>query len=237
MLLRSDDYVFWAHKSTVTWDAYTETKIRIGNPNGRPKPCMTLTIDGSEAVLQDLVYYSTCSSPKQLEKGAGTVQMVKSALVAVMQTYPDVFKIMLQDESVLPDARRGNIPLPEYYMLVHGQTWYQKHFGAIPGDHRSVREYRMYRSARMAPVSALGEEGPGTVADFVKGIVNPTEEVLEDIRNRLELNMLSGTVWEIPRSTVLQYGVRGEFEDADVQSGGSEWPWKRTQGRRNRHLH
>lgn len=227
MLLRTDDDVYNADISTVTWDSFTETRIVVGNHEVN----LTVTIDGWEAMVQDLLYDGCMPS--------GTVQMVKSAFRAVMRAYPDVFKIVLRDRSHAPDGRGDYIPLPEYHMLVHGQTWYQEHFGATPGDHRTAREYMKYRRARMAPVSsALGEEGTGTVAEYVAGIVNPTEEALDDIRSRLRhLNMLSGTLWEIPRSTVLQYGVRGEFEDGDVPLAGS---WKRTRtpyfAGRKRHL-
>ncbi len=65
MLLLSDDYTFWATSSASMWDdSFT---ILIGNPRGRPKPCVSLSIDERrrEIVLQDLTYYSTCSSPKQ----------------------------------------------------------------------------------------------------------------------------------------------------------------------------
>ncbi len=226
MFLRTDDDVYMADINTVAWGAGTEPWIVVGNHEVH----MTLTIHDCEAMLQDLLY-DDCMPP-------GTVQMVKSAFTAVMRAYPDVFKIVLRDRSYAPDGRGDYIPLPEYNMLVHGQTWYQEHFGATPGDHRTAREYMKYRRARMAPISALGEEGTGTVAEYVAGIVNPTEEALDDIRRRLRhLNMLSGTLWEIPRSTVLQYGVRGEFEDADVPSAGS---WKRTRAPyfagRKRHL-
>jgi hypothetical protein len=224
MQLLSDDYAFWASMSTFNWDGSKDVTLRIGNPKGRPKPCMTFTIDGTDALLQELTYYSTCSSPKQLERGAGTVQMVKSACVAVMHRFPRVTKVLLQDESYLPDPRRGNVPLPEYHMLAQGQTWYQKHFGAAPGDPRTAKIVRQYAAARLAPVAALGEDAEsteaGTVADHVRRMGSLTEAAADDLRGRLGLARLSGTVWEIPRATVLAYGVRGEFEEQQGQQEG-----------------
>ncbi len=232
MQLLSDDYAFWASMSTFNWDGSKDITIRIGNPKGRPKPCMTFTIDGTDALLQELTYYSTCSSPKQLERGAGTVQMVKSACVAVMHRFPRVTKVLLQDESYHPDPRRGNVPLPEYHMLAHGQTWYQKHFGAAPGDRRTSKIVRQYAAARLAPVAALGEDvtGTGTVGDHVQQCMGSlTEGALDDLRGRLGLPRLSGTVWEIPRSTVLAYGVRGEFSSPQEGGGQRDRPlWKRS---------
>jgi hypothetical protein len=235
MRLVADDYEFWTSITTADWQTYKETTILIGNPRGRPRPCMMLTIqDGfsNEAVLQDLMYYSTCSAPRQLERGAGTVAMVKSAFTAVMQRFPDISKIVLQDKSYYPDARRGNLPLPEYYALAHGQTWYQKHFGATPGDHRTAAVYQQYKTVRSAPAGGLGASST-TVAEHIAGLPHPTEPEFDDIRRRLKLSRLSGMVWEIPRAAVMQYGVRGEFvEGGNLQqeggAGGGSSPWKRS---------
>ncbi len=236
MLLRSDDYEFSTSISTADWGTYKETTILIGNPRGRPRPCMMLTIqDGfsNEAVLQDLMYYSTCSAPRQLERGAGTVAMVKSAFTAVMNRFPDVSKIVLQDKSYYPDARRGNLPLPEYSALAHGQTWYQRHFGATPGDHRTAAVCQQYRTVRTASAEALGGDASSTVAEHIAGMPQPTEPEFDDIRRRLKLSRLSGMVWEIPRAAVMQYGVRGEFVDKGGQQaggGGGNGSWKRSPG-------
>jgi hypothetical protein len=224
MRLRTTNYVFWADVQTS--EDSDEIDVFIGNPGGSPRPCMVLTVYGRELVLQDIVYYATCSAPKSLEHGSGTVEMIQGALKAILATYPLIDKVYLTDKSYFPRSARGggNIPLPELHAIVHGATWYQRHFGAVP-DIRTVRVLDPYLRKR----TQLMENSPNlTVAEYVSELKSIDEPTLIRIIETLGLKRLTGTSWEIPRAVVEQYPITARLEEDTSHVGGTTVVFQRT---------
>ncbi len=229
LVLQSDNYTFWVREDKETWEDSVD--IHIGNPRGRPKPCIVLSVYDEEIILQELTYYSTCSAPdKQLERGSGTVEMTMAALKATMRRYRSPTKV------IFTDKRRGNVPIPEVRALATGATWYQAHFGAVPSDASTRHVLARYLAIRTRPAARYGiEEGaPGTtVAEYVaskrwtKGSVAPalatfgrSEDEMLALRERLRLPMLTGSTWEVPRATVEAYPVAARYVSRAAQAGG-----------------
>jgi hypothetical protein len=220
MKLSSNNYEFWAQ---IDEETSSEVEIAIGNPRGRPKPCIRFTVFRNEVVLQDVMYYSTCSSHRQLERGSGTVEMLQAALKAIMTKYPRRPAVVLNDKSHRPDPRLGNVPLPELLMFMNGKTWYQDHLGAVPNGRDTRRVLRKYLEKRDWPLSRLQSSAPSnvTVAEYVRRHHrNLTESDLHNIRMALHLETMSGRLWKIDRSVVMAYPVSGVFEDGQVGGGG-----------------
>lgn len=234
MILKTDNYEFWADIQASHDD---DVDIFVGNPNGSPRPCVVFTKYGRELVLQDVVYYSTCSAPTALERGSGTVEMIRGACKAIMERFPDIDKVCLCDKSYFPgrSRRQGNVPLPEVNALVHGATWYQRHFGAVP-DIRTVRVLNPYVRIRDQPASPLLTDDARfanvTVAQFVERLDHPDEETVVRILDLLRLKRLTGTSWEIPRASVMQYPVDARFVDDDLRGGGFFSGFRRTKASR-----
>ncbi len=52
MQLVSDNYSFWASMDHETWEDSVD--VMVGNPRGRPKPCIVMSVYDHEIVLQEL---------------------------------------------------------------------------------------------------------------------------------------------------------------------------------------
>lgn len=117
-----------------------EYDIYFGRPASREGPCVHLLVkhDDPWAKLHNIAHASDCSQ-EGLEKGDGTVDMLRSAFAIVFSKFPWVRRIWFHDVSEFAVALRGtfhntetNISLVHHYMLLHGRTWYEAKFGAKP---------------------------------------------------------------------------------------------------------
>ena len=212
MVLKSDNYEFWTSFDTESWEDSVD--IMIGNDNGLPQPCVKISVYQDEIVLQDLFYYKTCSSNAQLEKRAGTIEMVQAALKAVVTNYPSPNKIMIHDMSYFPSKALGNVPIPELKALESGYTWYQEHFGATPTKDTAkiMNKYMIARTNVLPGTDTVVHE---YIAQNKKTL---TEADIHAIRESLNLPVLTGNYWEISKSTALAYNTRAHF--VDDQLGG-----------------
>jgi hypothetical protein len=201
MYLEVDGYKFPVNLIENSWDS--DVVLQVGNPHCRPKPCLQVTFDpnGWLAGIDILAYHTTCSvSKRRFERGSGAiVLMVKAALQWLMRTYPKLCRVVLADESYFTYHEDVYL-LPEKMILTEGQTWYQKHFGAVPdkgGTHKIVAKYqRVYEKhgeeVRKLPDSAwLSKNIEATLKKFPE---------LENIH-------LSGRQWSIHRKTIEAYDI------------------------------
>ena len=195
MHLLSDNHVFWANIDTTTWSDSVD--IHIGNSKNK----LFLSVYKYEVILQELIYYDTCSHDKQLEMKTETIEMLQAALKAVLHVYPAVTKIVLTDKSNYPHSTFGNIPIAELHFLIYGKTWYQEYLGAIPNT-RTQRVLNKY-------TTALSNT---TIWEYMLNKKDRmTEKDIHTVREQLGLPLLTGTQWEIPRSIVEQYPTIGVF--------------------------
>lgn len=136
-------------------DVFGDTEIFIGNPKCKPSPCIHISVtkDQKKAVLQDLVFFTTCSISEKLKKGDGSlVLMVKCSLKWLFDKYPELKRIEFMDKSYF-ESKDGKIMLPEKMVVKEGMTWYQKHFGAKPLTEQAKLAYNKYKSLYNANIT------------------------------------------------------------------------------------
>ena len=138
----------------VTW-------VRFGVPRqaGVERPalaCVTFVVGDDEQediALEWVGYRPDCSEP-DLPEVSGSAEMLRAAIGVVFARFPGRDGIRFSDTSRLnrcyealaprasrasvnprlvpPDAAPVPVPLSYHGILLHGQTWYQRHFGARP---------------------------------------------------------------------------------------------------------
>jgi len=110
--------------------------IKYGDPESPQGPCVELTYDESEPSKLKLDYISffpRCSIKGDLQQGDGTREMLASILKLCSEKFMSIKKIIFNDAAAFEcNDENGRVVLSYYYLLLHGQTWYEKHFHAIP---------------------------------------------------------------------------------------------------------
>jgi hypothetical protein len=213
MFLIVDDYVF--PMSVVKQRSSPYIEYYFGNPSCKPKPCIHMTIEKDDpiVVINTIDFYKTCSiSEKEFNRGTGAmVLFVKTVLKWLIKKYPFIQTFSLTDESYYKTTR-GTYLLPEKLLLTEGQTWYQKHFGAIP----SSRTEKLYNSYVLEH---------RTHADVFKHLPHTAwlesklAETLQPYPS-LYLKSISGTEWFIHRDTIQSYDLPPFVFKKKLQDGG-----------------
>lgn len=124
-----------------------DTIFRVRFGGIKQRDCLTIHIYPNEkyCCLVDAFHHKDCSIDNELPKKDGTVDMILAAVQLCKHLHPSLQYMTLQDESVIKCKNGKQLPLPDVYMLLYGQTWYQKHLGATPEDKKTeialVSEY------------------------------------------------------------------------------------------------
>jgi hypothetical protein len=184
-------------------------EIFVGSSDRRRLPCVHISLYGSNAVLQDLVFLSHCSTNRLLLQGDGSlVIMLKSVLKWLCRKYPFVKYIEFMDKSYY-NTQKGRIMLPEKMVLTEGKTWYMKHFGAEPHSPEAINAYKKYKTVYDTQVNVMKDK-------------NSNAWTYENLQNIIDdfpvLNgkMISTTTWKIPKKTIQEYNVN----PTESQMGG-----------------
>ena len=143
-----------------------ETWVRFGIPkqNGVVKHCVALSCvtfvvfdDAAAPITLDWVgYHPRCAEP-ELPESSGSADMLRLAVHTIFERFPERTSISFSDTSKLnrcyeaavpragactyspsPSAPPVAIPLSYHSVLLHGRTWYQRHFGARPISRRGA---------------------------------------------------------------------------------------------------
>ena len=112
-----------------------------------------------DACMPNLFSDPECSFYQPLDKGDGTIRMIKTLLNYVYTQLPTLAYVKFDDKSSIECATKEELkkgsrfrkrgthvkPIPLYYfsILFNGQTWYEKHFNAKQKD--DVR-HQLYRT-------------------------------------------------------------------------------------------
>ncbi len=202
------------HKFYVKYEVFGEHTnemyfYSIGNPKLKPKPCVVISVVQMNGkwimAIQELEYYSTCSS-RTLERKTGTIEMLQGSIKAVLKRHPNISVIELNDKSFFTLQNGDHIPLPEYRLLTKKKTWYEEHFGAIPAYEGLERILESYKNVNTnIDVSTL------------------TRNKFKKLLIQLHLREVSGNGWMIPIKEVDSYQTRGVFKTDKVVDGGSGW--------------
>lgn len=109
------------------------------------------------AKIPTLVYDSECSLTEPLDKGEGTIVMIKTLLRHIKNKVPEINEFVFEDKSNIECGtedeqyrkryrKRGThtVPVALYYfsLAFNGITWYEKHFNAYQLDSAIHKEYR-----------------------------------------------------------------------------------------------
>lgn len=172
---------------------------------------MIIDASANVAVLQDLLYRPSCSLAKDLQRGEGTVEMVKGFLKYVLSKRKEVKSVEFTDDSTKMIAGKRHL-LPDFRFYRDGKTWYQYHMDAVP--------YGQETKNIMKAHTKLKENGhhPGT--DFTN---DGLDIWLQSFNNEC-LRPIYGTHWEIRRESIMAYDVtvKGHMGIPDSMSGGSQ---------------
>ena len=131
----SEDYgtVFYSISVTVTPRDDDDTSILNSTFQ---KHCLTIEVedrnDSRSGHIDLLSHNNICSLCKDLEKKTGTYEMVMSSLYLCYKLF-GVTRFTLQDASTfLCSPIQDHINLRNRNLLVHGKSWYEEMFGAVP---------------------------------------------------------------------------------------------------------
>jgi hypothetical protein len=208
--------------------------IRIGNAPSLTECILIVCHPGeTEIVLEGISYDSECSYDKPMPSGEGTRTMLKAALLLMAKWYPDRSNVVLDDNSKFKCKNNNiDINLRTFSILLHGKTWYERHFGArlpVKENRDSARNNRIILSEpipknfqeitqidKQVFDKCIGKNAP-KVADLMHSfrIINNnigcgwfTEERVARVFDALKLVPFRTAYWVIPMDKVRAYGVQ-----------------------------
>lgn len=121
---------------------------------GIKKGCLNISIDlkTDTAILDSLIYDSTCNLESDLEEGSGTKHMITTIFSYIKQNYPQIKYGKLIDTSFktckyrLPDLTYPSMNLGLTYLMLNKKTWYESFLGATIDDQNIKEEYNEFVS-------------------------------------------------------------------------------------------
>jgi hypothetical protein len=134
--------------------------IKIG---GNYPDCVNISISyygdtPVSAYIPILVYDSECSLDIPLDRGKGSITMIKEILKYMKQTIPEITSVNFEDLSQIECAtldeiskysgmkKKGTqvkpVPLNFFSIMFNGLTWYEKHLNARLKNDKSNNAYR-----------------------------------------------------------------------------------------------
>ena len=163
IIVKSGEYTFQIIDNTLFSRDKTEIYSRNFKIGGNYPDCVNVSIiyknnKPYDAIMPILLSDTECSFDKPLEKGGGSIIMIKTLLQYVYSQIPTLTHIRFDDKSNIECATEEELkkgsrfrkkgtyvkPMPLYYfsILFNGQTWYEKHFDAKQKDEGRHQEYR-----------------------------------------------------------------------------------------------
>jgi hypothetical protein len=106
---------------------------------GAKKKCMIIDVylDNDAPNLTAVSYNANCNIQGTMERGYGTVSMIKAGIKFIQEYFKDDVRVstkelFIKDTSIIPCKRSFELPLSVLYMAKHNKTWYEKHLDAKP---------------------------------------------------------------------------------------------------------
>jgi hypothetical protein len=130
---------------------------------GNQIDCVNVSISYNDnqpvaAVIPHVMYDADCSEDIPLERGQGSVIMIKTLLQHIHKQLPTITNVRFEDKSNIECANEYEIktssknrkqgtyvyPIPLYYFSIafNGKTWYEKYFNARQSDTNKHDKYR-----------------------------------------------------------------------------------------------
>lgn len=169
----------------------------------------TVCIDVSITYKNNVPYYASipyllhdpdCSIDIPLDKGKGTIIMMKTLLEYIQEKIPSVKEFHFEDKSQIESAsqeeieiknsknlkkRTNLIPIPLYYFSIafNGITWYEKHFNARLKD---PKKHSLYRE-KVDELLYSGELKQKTsFKEFLQISKPPSLEIINELKSYYE---------------------------------------------------
>jgi len=190
MEVKKGKYTFIITNNIETWNGViTGINYKIG---GNIRDCVNISVqyDNNEAVSASIphaMYDEECSLYTSLDRGEGSIIMIKTLLMHIKSLHPELKKIRFDDMSSIECAtdedleknrsrqiKKGTnlVPMPLYYLSIayNGETWYEKHFRAVQEDTTKHNAYRVRVNKMLNDIT----EKPIEYIDFLKIAKVPT---------------------------------------------------------------
>ena len=175
-------------------DRYS-SKYSIIHVGGKKKWCVTIEIAERGNIFEGTLnvhYDRRCNTNGDLERGVGTIGMLKVALTFAFSKFPMLTQIALKDNSAVPCANHGDMDLAPMQLVLHEQTWYMRHVQAEPEDANDKAMVNRIIAASKVPL--------GEFAAFWKNVILKRLPRNEDIR--VDWKQRIRTYWKSPRLTL-----------------------------------
>jgi hypothetical protein len=204
--------------------------------------CVNVSISYDEqnkpisAKIPTLVYDEECSLSAPLDRGEGTIRMIKTLLRYINKQIPEINEFVFEDKSTIEcgteeekyqksHRKRGTHarPLVLYYFSIvfNGLTWYEKHFNAYQQDAALHKAYR----GRVNDL--LRDKGTKPTFNEFLRIAQPPMKYLEELKSLYEKAETYGDFFHsIPKAdrcrlirewlpTFMEHYLKGVFKNTD----------------------
>jgi len=198
IIVTSGPYKFQIIDNTLFSRDKTEIYSRSFKIGGTYPDCVNVSIiyennKPVNASMPSLLSDPECSFFTPLEKGSGSIIMIKTLLNYVYTQLPTLTHINFDDKSSIECAteeefkkgskfrKKGTYvkPIPLYYfsILFNGQTWYEKHFDAKQNDEVRYQQYK----TRLAEFLYLAEFKTNLRFDRFVSLIDKREEEMSEL--------------------------------------------------------
>lgn len=133
--LESEGYKFYL---TINQGNGSHT-LSIGGNEG----CVNISVNTPDSLLVQRGYHSLdtatihilawdakCAVNKNLEKGSGTISMIRLILSESKKRYPYIKRYIFKDNSLIPCDNGQQISLLHLTVIKYNKSWYEQHFNA-----------------------------------------------------------------------------------------------------------
>lgn len=202
-------------------DEEGNVKIMFLSLQKQPYPCVLIELNKNkrktEGYLQSVNFYTSCSiKEKELEKQSGTITMIQTALTYMLNQYPHIKKVQLQDETFIDIPTK---PLITPRRLLKGQLgWYEEYLGAYPL--LDILKEKLKYLRKPETQAKLQTLLPSNSSDNKWWIPTNIIPIAEQLQERL-FHYLIGTMWVISASTIRNYNIEYIMEPVSSQKAGS----------------
>jgi hypothetical protein len=134
--LKTEFYTFYL---TIKQSSQIHT-LQIGGPKG---DCVSITVNTPQSILVErglhkldsatipfLAWDSRCAVSPALQRGQGTVHMIRTILSETVKKYPYIKQFTLIDNSHISCENGKQIALLYMSIAEHSNSWYERQFGA-----------------------------------------------------------------------------------------------------------
>lgn len=146
--LESGDYTFYL---TINKGKGSDT-LSIG---GRKGECVNISVNTSESPLVQRGYHkldtatipilawdTKCAVNKNLEKGSGTIAMIRIILSESVKRYPYIKHYTFKDNSLIPCDNGQKISLLHLTIIKYNKSWYEQQFNAYIEEPSYRKKYK-----------------------------------------------------------------------------------------------